>query len=97
MTCISASPCRMAQEKRETISLKAMEDHFTKEQIETLRQHDEAIGKFDWHKYSVSRFASFSRAERLAIIRYLEFRVRDEYEAPRISQALEGYWRPSAQ
>lgn len=45
------------------------------------------------------RFAAFTRAERLAIIHYLEYRSdteSDGHDAARILAALAGYWRPSA-
>jgi hypothetical protein len=49
----------------------------------------------DLHGYSIERFLPFDRAERVAIIHYLEFKARDKYEAAEINQALERYWRPS--
>ncbi len=47
--------------------------------------------------YSIRRFADFTRAERIAIIHYLEFQAQDEYQASKINEALESYWRPSVQ
>ena len=35
--------------------------------------------------------------ERTAIIHYLEYNTRDEYEKVKIQQALANYWRPSLQ
>ena len=53
--------------------------------------------KFDSRAGSLRRLQAFNHAERTAIIHYLEFRAKDEYEAVKINQALEGYWRPSLQ
>jgi hypothetical protein len=67
----------------------------SQEARELLRQSLEQQEQFDWRGISIRRFTPFDRDERLAIIHYLEFRAEDEHDATRISQALEGYWRPS--
>lgn len=52
---------------------------------------------FNWRSYAVNRFQAFTRAERLAIVHYLEYRAAvDDYDAPSVQAALENYWRPSA-
>jgi hypothetical protein len=43
----------------------------------------------------VRRFQAFTRSERKAIIRYLDYRSDDSFDGPRIHAALETYWRPS--
>jgi len=50
-----------------------------------------------YDSHGKKRYASFSTEERTAIIRYLEYSMRDEYDAPKIRQALERYWYPSLQ
>jgi hypothetical protein len=62
-----------------------------------LEQSQEPVEKTDWRAYSIDRFRLFNREERMAIIHYLEFSATDEYDAPRIKQALEEYWRPSVE
>lgn len=62
---------------------------------EMLAQIAEQDGKFDWREETLRRLLAFNRAERTAIIHYLEFRAKEEVEAIQINQALESYWRPS--
>jgi hypothetical protein len=66
------------------------------EQREALQQFAQSRETVDWREYSTRRFAIFSQTERAAIIRYLEYRAQDEYQAWQIDQAIESYWRPSA-
>ena len=60
-----------------------------------MKKGREQRHKTDWREYSTRRFQHFTRDEREAIIRYLEFKAKDEYQAKEINQALDSYWRPS--
>jgi hypothetical protein len=53
----------------------------------------------DWRAYAERQFATFTRAERLAIIHYLEYQlgVVGSYSHRKIEAALASYWRPSAE
>lgn len=62
------------------------------ETVQVLQQ----VGEVDWRAHSVRRFGSFTRPERRAIIRYLEYRAaNDAFDRPTIRLALESYWLPS--
>ena len=63
---------------------------------EMLTQLIKSEKAFDWRRYRLHRFLSFNREERRAIIHYLEYRAKDEFNTEEIDQALESYWRPSA-
>ncbi|MEO7718903.1 MAG: hypothetical protein ABIY70_22110 [Capsulimonas sp.] len=69
----------------------------TREQmIDILMQDYARRNETDWYAYGVNRMSGFSHSERKAIIHYLEYAAeQDEYEAPKIQEALERYWRPS--
>ena len=62
---------------------------------EMFQKVSEIQNKIDWSQYSIQRFTSFNREERTAIIHYLEYRAEDEFQAVKIHQTLEDYWRPS--
>jgi hypothetical protein len=50
----------------------------------------------DLFAFSAERMAGFSRPERNAILRYLEYKAQfDEDAAPEINEALDRYWKPS--
>ena len=52
-------------------------------------------GERTWWDYKRSQFAMFTREEVRAIVAYLELvAARDEFDRPRIEQALAAYWRP---
>ena len=67
------------------------------EVLHMLKRANTKDQKVDLSKDSLPRFQSFDYDERIAIIHYLEYCAKDELEAFRINQALEGYWRPSVQ
>ncbi len=71
--------------------------HYFTDTTENRSHVENRRNSIDWRAYLVSRFAPFSQRERIAIIHYLEFQAKYEYEdeAPEINQALENYWRPS--
>jgi len=75
-----------------------LEEVLGRDRLEFLRQFEGQPPAWSWRDYAVSRFEAFTRAERLAIIRYLDCRAaHDEYDAPGIRTALASYWRPSAE
>jgi hypothetical protein len=75
--------------------LEGLENLFGKKGAEVLQGIDYHHRRGERELYAVSRHAGFTRAERLAIIRYLEYRASDDYERPVIERALAGYWLPS--
>lgn len=62
-------------------------------------RRDPNAQKTDWRAYAERRFADYTRAERLAIIHFLEYQLEvvGSYNALEIEAALAGYWRPSAE
>jgi hypothetical protein len=63
--------------------------------LENIKRFEEQRPPFDLREYSVKRFMAFDMRERTAIIHYLEFQAQDAFEALKIDQALDSYWRPS--
>lgn len=72
-----------------------LESLFGEKAAAVLRNVGDHHLRADWRQYALARHAGFSRVERLAIIRYLEYRASDAYERLAIESALAGYWLPS--
>lgn len=72
-----------------------LETLFGEKAAAVLRNVGDHHLRSDRRQYAIARHAGFTRQERLAIIRYLEYRAIDDYERPEIESALAGYWLPS--
>jgi len=76
--------------------LEGLKSMLGKEAAAAFREVGDRLARTDWRHHASMRHAGFSREERLAIIRYLEYRARnDEFQRPAIERALERYWLPS--
>jgi hypothetical protein len=67
------------------------------EMLERQQEQPDLPEQADRRARSMRRFMTFNAQERMAIIRYLEYRADDDFNGPTIQNALESYWRPSVQ